>query len=194
MPAIIRDLPYFDQATHLEIRGHSFLVKPYQAVLWISISEKGLEVLAPRTPRIPAILDPGCNYNLLINQRQLTAWAGIHAEHLRKLASIRVFGERVPQFAANVWLHPNVPGQRDEFAARPPFQLELLPGIAVYPAKEGQAVYPRLPLLGCVHLSGPVCTSHSIAIDAASTSARRGGSGCSGRRDGLAMHADSSTP
>jgi hypothetical protein len=30
----------------------------------------------------------------------------------------------------------------------PPFLLELLPGIAVYPAKEGQPLYPRLPLLG----------------------------------------------
>jgi len=148
VPTIIRDLPYFDRATTITVRQHSFPVKPEQIVLWISVAEKGGRAWDPGTPRIPAILDTGCNHNLLINRRHLAVWAGIHAEYLRKLASIRVSGERVSQFAANVWLHSNVSGKRDELTAQPPFQLELLPGIAVYPAREGERLYPRLPLLG----------------------------------------------
>jgi hypothetical protein len=146
--AILRDLPYSDQPSTVEVRGRTFAVKRDQIILWISLSEKGLGQLDPRTPRFPAILDTGCNCNLLINQRQLATWAGIHPQHLPKLSSLNLAGERLSQFAANVWLHPNVRGQRDEFGAGPPYQLELLPGIAVYPARQGRPLYPRLPLLG----------------------------------------------
>ena len=45
----------------------------------------------------------------------------------------------------NVWLHRNVPGQRDQFLEQPPHCLELN-GIAVFPKELGN--YPRLPLLG----------------------------------------------
>jgi hypothetical protein len=148
VPAIIRDLPYFEHPTRVQVRGRSFSVKRDQIVLWISITEQGLQPLDPRTPRFPAILDIGCNYNLLINEQHLTAWAGIQPGYLRQLVRMRVAGERVSHLAANAWLHANVPSQRDELASRPPFLLELLPGIAVYPAKEGQPLYPRLPLLG----------------------------------------------
>lgn len=148
MPAIIRDLPYFQQATTTEVERHSFLVKRDQIVLWISISEQGVPQLDPRSPRIPAILDTGCNHNLLINQQHLSTWTGIRPEYFPRLASIRVSGALVPQFAANVWLHPNLPGKRDELASRPSCQLELSPGIAVYPAKQGAPLHPRLPLLG----------------------------------------------
>lgn len=148
MSAIIRDLPYFDQPSRLEVRGRTFPVKRDQIVLWISISEQGTQQLDPHAPHIPAILDTGCNYNMLINQRHPTAWAGIHPEYLPKLASMRVSGKRVSQLAGNVWLHANKPGSRDDLESQTPYQLELLPGIAVFPAKEGQPLYPRLPLLG----------------------------------------------
>lgn len=148
MPRIIRDAPYFDHPTSVDVRGTSFPVKRDQIVFWISIAEQGTHEFDARTPRLPVILDIGCNYNLLINERHLTAWAGIHPDYLRKLARVRVAGQPVPHMAANAWLHPNVPGSRDELASRPPFLLELLPGIAVYPVKEGQPLYPRLPLLG----------------------------------------------
>ena len=48
--------------------------------------------------------------------------------------------------AANVWLHSNVPGKRDELADAPPFCLELYPGIGI--AAAGMRASPRLPLLG----------------------------------------------
>jgi len=148
VPTIIRDLPYFDQPTRVQLSGRSFTVKRDQIILWISITEKGISQPDPRVPRFPAILDIGCNYNVLINERHLTAWAGIQPGYLRQLMRLRVAGEPVSHVAANAWLHANVPGKRDEMASRPPFLLELLPGIAVYPAKEGQALYPRLPLVG----------------------------------------------
>ena len=78
----------------------------------------------------------------------------------RQLLRMRLAGQSVSHLAANAWLYPNVPGKRDELASLPPFLLELLPGIAVYPAKEGQPFYPRLPLLGLGVESGL-----QIAID-----------------------------
>lgn len=148
MTRIIHELPYFEKPTSAQVHGRSVPVKREQIVLWVSVADLGLEELDPHTPRIPAILDTGCNHNFVINQRQLTAWAGIHPDYLPKLANVRVGGERVAQFAANIWLHPNVPRERDELTSGPPFRLELSPGIAVHPAKEGEPVHPRLPLLG----------------------------------------------
>jgi hypothetical protein len=148
VPSIIHDLPYFDQPTRVQVHGQSFSVKRDQIVLWISITEQGMQQLDPRTPRFPVILDIGCNYNLLINEQHLTAWAGIHPGSLRQLMRMRVAGEPVSHLAANAWLHPNVPSKRDDVASRPPFLLELLPGIAVYPTKVGKPLHPRLPLLG----------------------------------------------
>jgi hypothetical protein len=137
VPSIIRDLPYFDQPTRVQVRGRSFSVKRDQIVVWINITEQGIKQLDPRVPRFPAILDIGCNYNLLINEQHLTGWAGIQPGYLRQLVRMRVAGELVSHLAANAWLYPNVPGKRDDLASLPPFLLELLPGIAVYPAKEG---------------------------------------------------------
>lgn len=145
---IIRELPYFEQPTSVHVRGRPFPVKREQIILWVSVAEQGQEQLDPRTPRLPAILDTGCNHNFVINQQHLSDWAGIHPSYLPKLASMRVGGQLVPQFAANVWLHPNVTGKLGELTSGPPFQLELTPGIAVYPVKHGEPALPRLPLLG----------------------------------------------
>ncbi len=54
-------------------------------------------------------------------------------------------GQRLPPYAANVWLHRNVPRERDQLLDQPPHCLELPRGIAVYPAGSD---FPRLPLLG----------------------------------------------
>ena len=148
MARIIQELPYFGRPTSVEVRGRLFPVKRDQIVVWVSVADRGSDQLDPRTPRIPAILDTGCNHNFVINQQQLSDWAGIHPDYLPKLATTRVGGENVSQFAGNVWIHPNVSVKRDELTHGPPFQLELMPGIAVYPAKRGTPVRPRLPLLG----------------------------------------------
>jgi hypothetical protein len=51
----------------------------------------------------------------------------------------------VPLYGANVWIHPNRPGKRDEFCGESPFLLRLEQGISVYP---DSLAFPRLPLLG----------------------------------------------
>ena len=63
---------------------------------------------------------------------------------LRALGHIRHNDNRIPLFAANVWLYRNQPGTTD-FSLAEPVMLTLLHGIAVHPSG---ARYPRLPLLG----------------------------------------------
>jgi hypothetical protein len=70
---------------------------------------------------------------------------------LRGLGTIRHTGRRIPLHAADVWLHRNRPGERDQLLDVPPFRLELPRGIAVS-ASEGR--FPRLPLLGLRALLG----------------------------------------
>src|SRR5205807_585504 len=58
--------------------------------------------------------------------------------------------QTIPLREADVWIHPNVPGFRDQLANRAPFRLELPGGIAVWPAALPGA--RRLPLLGVAGL------------------------------------------
>lgn len=145
MPSILRSLPFYDRPTSVQVRGRSIPVKRDQIIVWVSLAEIDLERLHADTPRFPAILDTGCNHTFAIRQQHLTDWAGIHPEYLPKLRSTRLYGNVVPQLSANIWLHRNLPGQRDELSTQPPFQLETEQGIAVVP--EGRSE-PRLPLLG----------------------------------------------
>ena len=147
MPGILRNLPFYDRPTNVQVRGRSIPVKRDQIIVWVSLSEIDLEQLDPNTPRFPAILDTGCNHSFAIRQQHLIEWAGIQPDYLPKLKSTRLHGSVVPQLSANIWLHRNLSGDRDEFSARPPFQLETEQGIAVVPEAEGRGE-PRLPLLG----------------------------------------------
>jgi hypothetical protein len=113
----------------------------------VSISEAGIDQLHPNAPRFPAVLDTGCNHSFVIRERHLIEWAGIHPDYLRRLRPTRIYGSLAPQMTANVWLHPNRPGHRDDFSGQPPFLIESEPGIAVVPKAVGDG-NPRLPLLG----------------------------------------------
>ena len=147
MLAIIRDLPFSDRETALEVQGQTVRILGQQIVVWVSISEAGRDALDPRTPRIPAILDTGCNHAFVIQEEQLVKWAGLHPKYLPKLARpSRMYGESLPQFFAKVWLHHNQPHTRDEFLDRAAFPLECTPGIVVVP--QAKNLPPRLPLLG----------------------------------------------
>jgi hypothetical protein len=66
----------------------------------------------------------------------------------------------VPLRAANVWLHPNRRGERDQFSGAPPFLLEIDSGIGVWDETDD---YPRFPLVGprAFFLAGlEVCVDH----------------------------------
>jgi len=147
LSAIVRNLPFYDHTTAVEFRGRSIPVKHDQIIVWVSLSEMGQRQLDPNAPRLPAVLDTGCNHAFVIRQRHLVEWAGIHSQYLRRLRPTRAYGVSVPQLAANIWLHPNRPGHRDEFSDQPPFLLGTEQGIAVIPQSADQG-NPRLPLLG----------------------------------------------
>ena len=147
MQAIIRKLPFFDLPNTVQVRGQSVRVKRDQIIIWVSVVEKGVRTLHPDTPRLPAILDTGNNHNFVIRRRHLVDWAGIHPEYLRNLGPTRLRGRILPQLGANVWLHPNRPGHRDELAERPPKILECQGGIIVIPEADDRNE-PRLPVVG----------------------------------------------
>ena len=74
---------------------------------------------------------------------------------------MRAHDRRIPLHAANVWLHPNRRGKRDEFSGAAPFLLEIQGGIGICDDNE---LYPRLPLLGPLAFrpSGmEVCIDHA---------------------------------
>jgi hypothetical protein len=106
----------------------------------------GRDEFDPVTPRFPAILDTGLTHNFAIQEEHLTRRAGLDPRWLNRMHDITIKGEAVPLREAEVWLHPNRPGERDRFADRPPFRLQLEQGIAVYP--RGMSAAPRFPLLG----------------------------------------------
>jgi len=147
VPAIIRDLPFSDRETTLDVQGQTVRIFGQQIVVWVSIAEAGRDTFDPGTPRIPAILDTGCNHAFVIQEEQLVKWAGLHPKYLPKLARpARIHGESLPQFVAKVWLHRNQPNSRDEALDRAAFPLECTPGIVVVP--KAKNLPPRLPLLG----------------------------------------------
>jgi hypothetical protein len=143
---ILRQLPFFREPTQIRIAGGSVSVKAYQIIVWISITESTQSELRATTPRLPAILDTGHTHNFSIREDQLMQLARISPRLLPPLRRVRVSGQPVTLFEANIWLHPNRYGMRDEFAQASPYSLELAGGIAVFP--HTLSVAPRLPLIG----------------------------------------------
>jgi hypothetical protein len=159
---VLHNPPYFDRRTTVVVRGREEQVKPTQIILWASLTEVGRDRLDPTTPRFPVILDTGLSHNFSIGEELLSRWAGLDRRSLVKLRDITIGRHVVPLHEAEVWLHPNRPGQRDEFRDRPPFALQLESGIAVYPSE--MSATPRLPLLG---LRGLQWSQLHLTIDCA---------------------------
>jgi hypothetical protein len=138
---MIHRLPFYERETTADSPDGEVVVRPYQIILWVSLSPKDVLDLPADTPRFPAVLDTGLNHNFAIRQSHFETWAG-----LRPLTVGRIYlGNTVlPLVDATVWLHPNVSGERDALTA-PPLRLECQDGIAVYPPGANPA---RLPTLG----------------------------------------------
>lgn len=146
MPAILRKLPFYDRFSTVAVHGQSLRIFPYQILVWVSLGPVGLRRLDALTPRFPAILDTAFTDNFLIHQEQLQNFAGLQPQHFRRFNDdLRAHSRRIPLHAANLWLHPNKPGERDVFANTAPFLVELHRGIGI--PREAD-LYPRLPLLG----------------------------------------------
>jgi hypothetical protein len=123
---------YSAQKQRLAVGEETVEIKPYQVVVWVGISARDLLEWDPRTPKFPALLDPGNNHNFSIKEEHLLRWAGIQPKLLEEQRWLQDKGTKVPLRAAALWLH-----------AEAPFRLTMAEGIAVYP-EHG----PRLPLLG----------------------------------------------
>jgi hypothetical protein len=146
MTAILRNVPFFENQTHVFTPTIRVPVKGHQIITWVSITPGGPGQVGPSSARFPAILDTGNNFTYSIRESQLRQWAGIDLRTLARIRSMRQRGRLLPVFWAVLWMHRNDPGQRDMFTNQPPFRLELSSGIAIYPNDFPDA--PRLPLLG----------------------------------------------
>jgi hypothetical protein len=147
---LIRQLPFGEPRSHVEVGGRLVSVLPFQAVVWVSVAPKGPEPFDPRTPRIPAVVDLGFNGTFAIREEQLREWAGVDPRLFPRLRRTRLRGAPTDARLANLWLHPNVPRTRDP-SGRAPFRLELFKGIFVLgpPERPGEEDHrPQLPLLG----------------------------------------------
>jgi len=133
VPRILRQLPFFREPTQIRFPGGPVSVRAYQIIVWISVTESAQGELEPTTPRLPAILDTGHTHNFSIREGHLMQWARVNPRLLPPLRRIRLFGQHVTLFEANIWLYPNRYGMRDEFAQESPYSLELSGGIAVFP-------------------------------------------------------------
>jgi hypothetical protein len=145
MTAVLRNLPYRGDADEVSVGLERIPILPYQIIIWVSVTARTVLTLPPSAPRIPAILDLGHNHNFSIQERHLAKWARLSPQLLPQRGAIIVAKKEIPLYFAAVWIHPNRPGYRDEFADQSPYRLELREGIAVYPAS---SEFPRLPLIG----------------------------------------------
>jgi hypothetical protein len=131
MPYLLRKLPLHDRFSTVEVQGGRYRVCPFQILVWVSLGSMGSRELAPQALRFPAVLDTAFTDNFLIHRQQLRQWAGLQQEHLRRFgADLRAHGRQSPLYAANLWIHANVPVQRDRFADHTPFLTELT-GVSV---------------------------------------------------------------
>jgi hypothetical protein len=133
----------------IAVAGGTVDLMPFQIVLSVSITPKGISPTRD-TPRFPAVVDNGCNLTFLLQERHLNAWARLQRAKLKKVGERHPYGKQSPVHAANVWLHPNTPGTRNDAANARPFCIHLDPGIVVCSDDVRQ---PRLPLLGLPALS-----------------------------------------
>ena len=148
MAHILRKLPFFAESNSVPpVAGSTIPVAHDQIVLWLSATPAGQLDLG-NVPRFPAVFDSGFNDNFLIQRQQLIDWAGLIPEELTQVGYLKSGDRLFPLRDADVWLHCNKPGFRDEFSTKPPFRLELRSGIAVSTVPG----LPRLPLLGMLAL------------------------------------------
>jgi hypothetical protein len=98
-------------------------LKPFQVLLWLSITHRGLEHLPPGTPRLPALLDTGHNHNLSLREEHLvhsgleTPWPW--SSSLLKVRDASGIERDVSRLLVDVWLHRDLqqPGEQAYRAA-----------------------------------------------------------------------------
>jgi len=145
MTSVLCQLPFLETEDEVHVGLERVPIKPYQIIAWFSLTARNVLELPPQTPRFPAIIDTAHNHNFSIQATHLARWASLQEAALPVLSRVRERGRYPPLYAANLWVHPNRPGKRDEFSGKPAFLFRLKQGIAVYPSGVD---FPRLPLVG----------------------------------------------
>ena len=146
MATILKNLPFLEHRSTATPPGELLPIRPYQIIVWVSITDSEWDETGPNIPRFPALLDTGMSHNFAIREEELIKWEGLDPRTFLVLGNARLSGLRVNMVEGKIWLSSNEPGSRDQLINKPPFWLEMAGGIAVYP--RGTANAPRLPLLG----------------------------------------------
>ena len=133
-------------------------VKPYQILVFVSITARSISVLPEDAARIPAILDTGNNHNFCDSTGTM---GSVGAAALPQKGRVDIGGSSIPRFAANIWIHPNRTGTIDP-SGESAFMIELEEGIIVYPSDMPNPA--RLPILG---LRGIIRNGLKLTIDGA---------------------------
>lgn len=58
---ILRQLPFQDSVSFVEVYGEAVAIRAYQIIVWVSLSIS--EILDGDAPCFPAVLDTGYNHN-----------------------------------------------------------------------------------------------------------------------------------
>ena len=151
LAVIFSDLPILNVASTVTLAaGVKVAITPHQPVCWVSLTPAGLPAHPPQARPFPAVIDTGFNHNFLLRSRQFRARTGyeLTLDDFPIFDRLRTYGRRADLHEADLWLHPNVPGHRDQISRRPPIRLEMNLGVAVSPLAD----QPRLPLLGMLSI------------------------------------------
>jgi hypothetical protein len=154
------------------VGGQPIAVVAYQVVAWAAIA-RSENTIPPPHERFPVVIDTGFSGTFAIGPNQLARWAGIAWNTLLVDPTLNLEYNRVPvpHRRADLWMYPNLPGERDQLdPLLPPFHLRLDGGIAVYGdgvqvgvRATAQLVAPRLPLLG---LRAFIASRARLSVDA----------------------------
>src|SRR5438874_1259856 len=99
MAAILRQLPFFTEPTAVVVGGEVITIRPFQAVVWVSLAPAHQEALSPSAARFPAVLDTGHTHNFSIRQQHVRQWAGIDLGALPASRPARINRVPVPLLA-----------------------------------------------------------------------------------------------
>src|SRR5437870_8443914 len=121
--------------------GQRVLIAPRQIICWVSLTPAGLKTYPRQARPFPAVLDTGFNHGFLMRPQHISMWSGFRltTDDFPVMDHLQVYGAQAPLHEADLWLHSNVPGSRDQLSRRRPVRLQMNLGVAVSP----DALQPR---------------------------------------------------
>src|SRR2546429_496097 len=100
MPVILRQLPFATEPTVVAVGNEVVTIRPYQIVMWVSLTAANQNALSPAAVRFPAVLDTGFSHNFSMQERQVRSWASINPDVLTVARPARINRVSVPLVAA----------------------------------------------------------------------------------------------